>query len=104
MGLCGCCDGGCGPDNGENCDACMELDVKRWKLDKGYLINTAGYICQVLYAQGVPRVTCFRVIQAKPNSLFASSVRQIECKLGSPCSNCMQMENSLKLGRYAGMY
>ena len=32
MGKCSCCDGECGPDNGENCDACMELDVKRWNL------------------------------------------------------------------------
>lgn len=23
MGRCKCCDGHCGPDNGENCDACM---------------------------------------------------------------------------------
>jgi hypothetical protein len=58
IGKCSCCDGGCGPDNGENCDACMQLDVQRWKLDKGYLVNTGGFVCQVLRIQGMPRVSC----------------------------------------------
>ena len=27
IGRCVCCDGHCGPTNGENCDSCMKLDV-----------------------------------------------------------------------------
>jgi hypothetical protein len=105
VGKCGCCDGGCGPDNGENCDACMELDVKRWKLDKGYLVNTAGFVCQVLRVQGVARVCCFRLMQAKSNNIFnSSSMKLVECKAGHPCDNCAQMENSIRLGRYSALY
>lgn len=32
IGKCGCCDGSCGPTNGENCDDCMEEDLKRFGL------------------------------------------------------------------------
>lgn len=61
-GVCSCCDGHCGPDNGENCDACMELDVKRWNLSKGYLINTAGYACRVVNQLEAARVSCYRIL------------------------------------------
>ena len=46
IGKCDCCDGRCGPTNGENCNACMELDVKRFRLDPGFLVNPEGMICK----------------------------------------------------------
>lgn len=45
IGICGCCDGNCGPSNGENCDECMAADLKRYNLPKGYLVNTDGVPC-----------------------------------------------------------
>jgi len=36
---CLCCDGGCGPDNGCNCESCMELEKKVLRLPSYYLIN-----------------------------------------------------------------
>lgn len=38
---CGCCNG-CGPTDGDNCVACMILDVKTKNLPKGYLVNKFG--------------------------------------------------------------
>lgn len=40
IGRCVCCDGHCGADDGENCDACMALDCERLNLPRGYLVNT----------------------------------------------------------------
>jgi hypothetical protein len=42
-----CCDGYCGPDDGENCVGCMELDLRVRGLPKGYLVNTAGNIAKI---------------------------------------------------------
>jgi len=39
------CDGNCGPENGCNCTACMELDIKTRKLPKGYWVNEEGANC-----------------------------------------------------------
>jgi hypothetical protein len=44
---CECCDGNCGPTNGDNCIDCMELDIKMRNLPKGYLLNSEGSICKV---------------------------------------------------------
>lgn len=41
----GCCDGYCGPSNGCNCRACMELDIESRRLPKGYWVNRAGMKC-----------------------------------------------------------
>ena len=90
LGRCECCDGFCGPDSGENCDACMELDIKRWNLSRTYLINTIGYICQVLRVQGIPRVCCFRLISAKMGGLFSKNEVNI-CRAGFPCPPCSQV-------------
>jgi hypothetical protein len=81
----------------------MELDLKRWKLAKTYLVNTAGYICQVLRVQGSPRVCCFRLISAKPAGLFGKNELAF-CKVGSACPACQQVENSINIGRYVGLY
>jgi hypothetical protein len=89
-GKCNCCDGNCGPDNGENCDACMELDVKKWNLAKTYLVNTAGYVCQVLRVLGTPKVTCFRITGFRGTSLFGNK-EIVVCKAGSPCPPCAQV-------------
>lgn len=104
LGKCNCCNGECGPDNGENCDACMELDVKRWNLERGCLINTAGYVCQVLYVQGVKKVSCYRVICRKEGNIFSPQPRLTDCRPGNCCDNCTQMEYSLSIGRYKGLY
>lgn len=47
IGKCRCCDGHCGPTNGENCDACMELDLKKYGLCKGFLVNSQGVVCKL---------------------------------------------------------
>ena len=39
---CHCCNGKCGPTNGENCVKCMHLDMVRKGLPKGYLVNAKG--------------------------------------------------------------
>ncbi|CAF3927391.1 unnamed protein product [Rotaria sp. Silwood1] len=39
---CRCCDGRCGPNNGCNCSACMELDIEKRRLPKGTLVNRDG--------------------------------------------------------------
>ena len=46
IGKCDCCDERCGPKKGENCNACMELDCRRFKLAKGFLVNPVGAICK----------------------------------------------------------
>lgn len=43
--LCSCCNGSCGPTNGENCLRCMRLDLIRFGLPKGHLLNGKGSIC-----------------------------------------------------------
>jgi hypothetical protein len=43
--LCNCCNGFCGPTNGENCPKCMKLDLIRLGLPFGYLVNGKGDIC-----------------------------------------------------------
>lgn len=68
----------------------MELDVKRWNLAKTYLVNPQGYVCQVIRAQGSPRVCCFRILGSKKLSLFSKS-DTTSCKLGSPCNPCAQV-------------
>lgn len=39
---CSCCNGRCGPSNGCNCSACMQLDVQKRKLPRGWLVNRDG--------------------------------------------------------------
>ena len=40
---CRCCNGSCGPTNGCNCSACMQLDLFSRNLPKGWLVNREGY-------------------------------------------------------------
>lgn len=42
---CKCCDGTCGPTNGENCVECMRLDQQKRNLQKGHLVNSSGRPC-----------------------------------------------------------
>jgi hypothetical protein len=42
---CNCCNGFCGPNNGENCIECMKMDILKHGLSKGYLVNTDGNAC-----------------------------------------------------------
>ncbi|CAG9332995.1 unnamed protein product [Blepharisma stoltei] len=57
---CKCCDGNCGPGNGCNCAACMELDVKAMQLPRGYLLNRCGRISKMC-TDG--KVHCYAPIQ-----------------------------------------
>ena len=70
---------------------------------KTYLVNPNGYICQVMRVQGVPRVSCFRIYGNKKGAIFTKN-EPITCKIGSACNSCLQVENSIKLGRYNGLY
>ena len=81
----------------------MELDINRWNLAKTYLVNPQGYICQVIRAQGNPRVCCFRILGNRKSSLFSKG-DIVTCKPGSPCPPCGQVENSINIGRYVGLY
>lgn len=53
--LCMCCNGKCGPTNGENCLRCMTLDTHRKGLTKGYLVNGLGSVC---WKDKYDRFTC----------------------------------------------
>ena len=44
---CACCNGTCGPTNGCNCVACMELDVSSRCLPNGYLVNKEGRVSKL---------------------------------------------------------
>lgn len=37
-----CCDGNCGPTSGCNCLSCMKLDIKKYNLPSGTLMNRQG--------------------------------------------------------------
>ena len=64
----------------------MELDVKRLKLDPGFLVNPAGIICKVSPSG---RYFCSRKLE------------RIVCGEGSQCAECARVTNSVKkLGRY----
>jgi len=40
---CKCCNNYCGPTNGCNCSACMQLDIEQRKLPQGWLVNKDGF-------------------------------------------------------------
>ena len=42
----GCCDGSCGPTNGCNCAACMQLDIDVRQLPPRYWVNREGAVCR----------------------------------------------------------
>ncbi len=44
---CNCCNGICGPTNGENCVKCMQLDQLRRGLKPQELVNNDGSVCWV---------------------------------------------------------
>ena len=100
---CACCDGHCGEDDGCNCDACMEADVKRWNLAHGHLVNTVGYVCQVRKVGKGARVSCFRLVSVKEGGLF-SKAAEVFCTFDAPCKGCGDVNNSLEVGRYKGLY
>ena len=43
-----CCDGNCGPDNGCNCTACIQLDKEFYQLEKNQMLNKMGVVCQLV--------------------------------------------------------
>ena len=87
IGRCYCCDGSCGPTNGENCDACMKLDIERYSLPRGMLLNTGGIISKKS-EKGM--YTCGR------------SYKKEFCHADNLCSRCFVMTTAVnKLGRYS---
>ena len=82
IGKCNCCDGYCGPTNGQNCDACMELDVKRLNLAAGYLVNPTGYVSML--NPHTKLYYCGRQIEEK--KFFG--VNKIKCLDGNQCTEC----------------
>ena len=94
IGRCGCCDGCCGPTNGENCDACMELDLKRFNLMKGFLINPNGNVSKLDPDSG--DYYCGR----RGNSGFGGVKF---CQPGSTCSECYRVKRSINIGRYKSL-
>ncbi len=99
FGMCKCCDGGCGPDNGENCDACMELDIKRRNLGPHYLINPRGNVCKMGSAMNF---YCLKETLSTSKSLFGkSNVNRLKCTDNDSCRSCRSVTFSVgSLGRY----
>ena len=83
---CNCCNGSCGPTNGENCLACMELDVKLRNLPKGSLVNSGGVMARVDYEERLAYcgVHLPGIISAK------------RCLKGSPCQLCSNLMKSMQ--------
>lgn len=91
-GWSGCCDGYCGPTNGCNCRACMELDIDSRKLPKEYWINRTGMICT---KGGDGKVHCGR-------KLYWGNSGQCEPIQGQQCGGCESLQFQLA-ERYQGL-
>jgi hypothetical protein len=75
---CDCCEGTCGPFDGNNCRACMLLDVSLRRLDYGkYLVNKEGRICVVSGA----RVWC-------GTKTYESACKDHYCRECQGCEVC----------------
>jgi hypothetical protein len=79
---CSCCNGHCGPTNGENCVECMKLDIQKFGLPKGYLVNTAGMVCYLRGNDWVCGVKLF--------------YEQGQCSEGNTCRQCANMKKNIK--------
>lgn len=66
---CKCCDGSCGPTNGENCIDCMRLDIEFHKLGPGTLLNAAGHVSKIEDAKAYCGVLVRTIGEKKPCSI-----------------------------------
>lgn len=82
---CYCCNGYCGPTNGENCSECMKLDILRLRLPKGYLVNSEGHVCWKVGTN----------FMCNTMNYYHEGI----CKEGSPCRPCHNMTQNIQ--RYA---
>ncbi|XP_065055098.1 uncharacterized protein LOC135683691 [Rhopilema esculentum] len=91
---CDCCDIYCGPENGCNCAACMKLDIKSFKLAKGWYVNRDGCVCQQNTENG--NVYCGRlaITPSEDSDGFCGP------DVGSNCDACRILQNQLR-DRYA---
>lgn len=60
----------------------MKLDLKRFGLPKGYLVNSSGHIC---YKRGSDFVCGVRLYYEGTN-----------CEEGSTCNSCKNMKRNIK--------
>jgi hypothetical protein len=63
------------------------MDVKKFNLQKGFLVNVAGIVCKA--EPGTTDFYCGRLVGQK---VFCSPV--------SPCNDCLKMRKAIKIGRY----
>ncbi len=80
---CRCCDGHCGPTNGENCVDCMRLDVEFHKLGKGCLVNALGNIAKIEENEAF----CGALVRTLSNKL--------PCTRKAQCQACRDLTSSL---------
>ncbi|XP_065055130.1 uncharacterized protein LOC135683713 [Rhopilema esculentum] len=94
---CDCCDIYCGPENGCNCAACMKLDIKSFKLTKGWYVNRDGCVCQQNTESG--NVYCGRlaITPSEDSDGFCGP------DVGSNCDACRILQNQLR-DRYAHIW
>ena len=86
IGRCTCCDGHCGDVDGENCDACQELDCQRFSVPHGYLVNASGFVCR----------------RGKKNLYVCGRKEKKICNEEKQCKDCFKMNIAVdKLGRYS---
>jgi hypothetical protein len=65
----------------------MEMDVKRFNLEKGFLINVSGIVCKA--EPGSTDFYCGRLVGQKAF-----------CSPATPCNDCLKMRKAIKIGRY----
>jgi len=93
---CRCCNNFCGPTNGCNCSACMQLDIQNRKLPQGWLVNTDGFAAR----------------RSAQNGLFYCGRRVLVGVFGCDgycgpnngpsCDSCQKLDDQTKIGgRYA---
>lgn len=90
---CSCCDGNCGPNNGCNCRACMEVDIGSRKLAPGFWVNKEGMTCR----KGPNgNVYCGRKKSTRATNEYCGPIE------GPQCYACKIIQEQLE-GRYRGL-
>ena len=95
---CECCDGSCGPDDGCNCSACMELDVQTRGLTHHYLVNRNGDPSE--FNTSEDRFYCGKKATAWHNRAWDGYCGPNN---GPQCDNCEILQSQSKT-RYQGNY
>ena len=87
-----CCDGRCGPTDGCNCGACMELDIESRKLPKNYWVNRSGATCR--RSSETNKVYCGRKTDLPHSDGYCGPTN------GPQCRSCRIIESQLAKGFY----